>query len=229
MISSKRMVGLMNQRAVVSLTWCAAAITIGAASPSAWPHEHSPHGAQTSALAAAEPATAGAAVSFVDLQATVDALNRARAATAKYQDVRTAKVDGYRAIGPYVRGMGFHYVNLRAARGAFDVERPPILLYEGNESGPEGLRLVGVSYLLAAPTGLNGQPVDSPFPRALAVWHKHNDICLLGDNTVRMKVSQVDCQQQGGRFIAETDWMVHAWIWQDSPAGVFGPTNPDVQ
>jgi hypothetical protein len=44
-----------------------------------------------------------------------------------------------------------------------------------------------------------------------------------------MQVSQVDCQQQGGRFIAETDWMVHTWIWQDSPAGVLSPTNPDVQ
>jgi hypothetical protein len=46
---------------------------------------------------------------------------------------------------------------------------------------------------------------------------------------MRVNASGLDCQQQGGRFIAETDWMVHAWIWKDSPAGVFSPTNPDVE
>jgi hypothetical protein len=38
----------------------------------------------------------------------------------------------------------------------------------------------------------------------------------------------VECIQQGGRVIAETDWMLHAWIWKDNPAGVFTPTNPEI-
>ena len=173
---------------------------------------------------------AGAAVSFADLQATVDALNRARAATEKYQDVQAAEADGYRAFGSYVRGQGFHYVNPRAAAGGrVDVERPPILLYEKDESAPHGLRLVGVSYLLSARPGPDNQPTAPPFPRALAAWHKHHDICLFADRRVRMDLPSSACQQQGGRFIAETDWMVHAWIWKDSPAGVFSPTNPEVR
>jgi hypothetical protein len=218
----------MNKRAIVFLTSCAAAIAIAALRSSAWPDEHSHHGASLSESAQAESGMAGAAVGFADLQATVEALQRARSATAKYQDVRAATLDGYHPFGPYVRGMGFHFVNPRSAGAVFDVERPPILLYEKDENAPEGLRLVGVSYLFAAPTGLDGQPVDAPFPRALAVWHKHNDICLLADRSVRMKANDADCRQLGGRFIAETNWMVHAWIWKDSPAGVFSPTNPDV-
>jgi hypothetical protein len=61
------------------------------------------------------------------------------------------------------------------------------------------------------------------------VWHKHHDICLFADRSVRMNLQGSECQRQGGRFIAETDWMVHAWIWKDSPAGVFSPTNPEVR
>ena len=191
-------------------------------------HENGPgsdHGAASPGMA---HGATGAAVSLAELRATVDALNRARAATEKYQDVHAARLDGYAAFGPYVRGMGFHFVNPRGAQGTVDIERPPILLYEKDESAPEGLRLVGVSYLLAAPAGPDGQPVAAPFPRALAAWHKHTDICLFADRSVRMKASGPDCRQQGGRFIAETDWMVHAWIWKDSPTGVFSPTNPDI-
>ena len=35
-------------------------------------------------------------------------------------------------------------------------------------------------------------------------------------------------RERDGRFMAETLWMVHAWIWKDIPAGVFSPINPDV-
>jgi hypothetical protein len=167
-------------------------------------------------------------VTFAELEATVVALRRARDATEKYHDVRSAEADGYRAYGPYVHGMGFHYVNIREARGAFDAERPPILLYEKDDGAPGGLRLVGVSYLLDAPTGADGQPVAAPFPRGLAAWHKHKDICLYSDRSVRLNSNAEDCERRGGRFIHETAWMVHAWIWKDSPAGLFSPTNPDI-
>jgi hypothetical protein len=192
---------------------------------------HDPHTGHGSGTADLWHGASGATVSFTDLEATVDALRQARAATEKYQDVGAAEADGYRLFGPYVRGQGFHYVNPRravASRGV-DIERPPILLYAKDENGPRGLALVGVSYLFAAPTRSDGQPVDAPFPRALAVWHKHNDICLFADRNVSIDVSETDCQQRGGRFIGETDWMVHAWIWKDSPAGVFSSTNPDVE
>ena len=169
----------------------------------------------------------GAAVSFTDLKSTVEALDAARAATEKYQDVRAAEADGYRAIGTDVSGMGIHY--FKPGMRGFDVTHPPFLLYEPDESAPKGLGLVGVAYLFSGPVGPDGQPVGAPFPRALAAWHKHYDICLVANQPVEMFSDAADCERQGGRFIAESPWMVHAWIWKDSPAGVFSMTNPDVR
>jgi hypothetical protein len=170
----------------------------------------------------------GVAITFADLQSTVEALKRAQSATEKYQDVRTAEADGYRVFGPYVAGMGFHYVNTRLARAGFDAEHPPILLYEKDDAAASGLRLVGVSYTLPVHAGDDEQPLVAPFPRALAAWHKHANICLFANRSVGTKLTDVECIQQGGRFIAETDWMIHAWIWKDNPAGVFSPTNPEI-
>jgi hypothetical protein len=91
-----------------------------------------------------------------------------------------------------------------------------------------GLRFVGVRYTLPARAGDDEQPVAAPFPSALASWHKHQNICLFADRSIRTRLTVVECIQQGGRFIAETDWMLHAWIWKDNPAGVFTPTNPEI-
>ena len=169
----------------------------------------------------------GAPISYADLKDTVSRLERARQATAKYQDARIAEADGYQAIGPDVPGMGIHYV-LSARRDGFDLEKPPILLYEKNSSAPGGYSLVGVSYLLTAAEGPDGQPVTSPFPKSLAVWHRHENICVLPDRSTPMGLSEGQCREKGGQFTAETQWMVHAWIWKDSPLGVFSPTNPAV-
>jgi hypothetical protein len=185
-------------------------------------------GAEHHVMASTSHGDEGVAVTFADLQSTVETLKKAQSATEKYQDVRVAEADGYRVFGPYVTGMGFHYVNTRLTRVGFDAEHPPILLYEKDDDAASGLRLVGVSYTLPLHAGDDEQPVDAPFPRALAAWHKHANICLFANRSIRTKLNDVECIQQGGRFIAETDWMLHAWIWKDNPAGVFSPTNPEI-
>ena len=172
---------------------------------------------------------AGAVVSYAELKDTVAILDRARQATARYQDVRAAKEDGYQAIGPDVPGMGIHFVRTNRHSSAFDAEQPPILLYESNPSAPGGYSLVGVSYLLVAPEGPDGQPLNSPFPKSLAAWHRHENICVLPDRSTSTRLTEKQCQEQNGHFTAETQWMVHAWIWKESPLGVFSPTNPDVR
>ena len=180
------------------------------------PHQHGssdPHGGSV------------APVTYAELQQTNDQLAAARKATAKYQDVRVAEAQGYRAIGPNVPGMGMHYVR-HAERPTFSVTDPPILLYERDATAPNGMRLVGVSYLLVAPAGPDGQPIESPFPKTLASWHKHNNICVLPDNSATTDLTETQCRAKSGQFTNETSWMVHAWIWKDSPAGVFSPTNP---
>jgi hypothetical protein len=168
------------------------------------------------------------AVTYADLQRTTEQLTAARRATEKYRDVRAAKADGYQAIGPNVPGMGVHYVRTRR-RDHFSITEPPILMYERDPTAPAGLRLVGVSYLFVGPSGPDGQPTDAPFPKALAHWHKHNNVCVLADNSASVDLTETQCTSKGGRFTGETSWMVHAWIWKDSPLGVFSPTNPLVQ
>ena len=166
-------------------------------------------------------------VTYEDITRTASLLEAARKATAKYQDVRVAEAEGFRAIGPDVPGMGIHYVGAR--RNGFDVEHPDILLYEKNQTAPGGYALVGVSYLLNAEADADGQPKNPPFPKSLASWHRHANLCVFPDRSVKANLNESDCRAQGGRFSALTEWMVHAWIWKDSPAGVFSPTNPNVQ
>jgi hypothetical protein len=189
-------------------------------------HAQAP-GPPMSAPSSHEHGTAVPAITYDELQRTAEQLAAARQATAKYQDVRIAEADGYRPIGPDVPGMGLHYVR-RGDRSAFSITQPPILLYEHDE-GSLGLRLVGLSYLVVSPADADGQPANSPFPKALATWHKHNNVCVLADNSASVDLTAAQCTGRGGRFSAETSWMVHAWIWKDSPTGVFSPTNPLVK
>jgi hypothetical protein len=168
------------------------------------------------------------AVTYTELQRTTAQLAMAREATEKYQDVRAAETAGYRAIGPDVPGMGIHYVR-GGDRQTFSIGDPPILLYERDAAAPNGLRLVGVSYLFVAPVDADGQPMNSPFSKALANWHKHNNVCVLPDNSASVDLNESQCTSRGGRFTPETSWMLHAWIWKESPTGVFSPTNPLVK
>lgn len=176
-------------------------------------------------------------LTFTDLEQTASQLEKARHATEKYHDVHVAEADGYRAIGPDVPGMGIHYVHVAGGSqsgqephsNVFDIERPDILLYEKDAAAPHGYALVGVSYLLTADSDADGQPKDSPFPKALASWHRHSDLCVFPDRTVKGDLNEDQCKAQGGRFTELTQWMIHAWIWKDSPTGVFSPTNPTVQ
>jgi hypothetical protein len=165
-------------------------------------------------------------VTYAELTSTAAQLETARRATEKYKDVRTAEADGYKAIGPDVPGMGIHFVGPHGG-ASFDIERPSILLYEKDSAG--GYDLVGVSYLFTAAEGSDGQPENSPFPKDLAQWHRHSNICVLSDRSAHTNLSESQCTTQGGHFTAETQWMIHAWIWKDSPTGVFAPTNPTVQ
>jgi hypothetical protein len=191
-------------------------------SESAAGHQH--QSAPPNMSAGHEHGTPVPAITLADLEQTTQRLIAARQATEKYQDVRTAEAAGYQAIGPNVPGMGIHYV--RHSHHEFSITEPPILLYERDPAGSGGLRLVGVSYLFVAPSDADGQPKDPPFPKALASWHKHNNVCVLPDNSASIELTESQCTTRGGRFTAETSWMVHAWIWKDSPTGVFSPTNP---
>jgi hypothetical protein len=172
--------------------------------------------------------TNGAALTYAELTKTASELEKARQATAKYQDVHAAEADGYQMVGGDMPGMGIHYV-LTMEPNRFDIEKPPILLYAKNSAPQDGYSLAGVGYFWNAPEGPDGQPLNSPFPKSLAVWHRHENICVLPHLENPHGLSESQCQEQGGHFIAKTQWLVHAWIWKDNPTGVFSPENPALQ
>jgi hypothetical protein len=167
----------------------------------------------------------GAPISYAELKNTVALLDRARQATAKYQDVRVAEADGYQVVGPDSPGMGVHFVLTMEPKG-FDIEKPPILLYVKDPAAQGGYTLAGVSYLWNAPEGPDGQPMNPPFPKSLAPWHRHDNICVLPHLENPHGLTESQCREQGGHFIGKSQWLVHAWIWKDNPSGVFSPDNP---
>src|SRR5262245_44322843 len=189
---------------------------------------HDRHGGQAPMAAGHAHGAPVPAITYTELEQTAQQLAAARRATEKYQAVLSAEADGYRAVGPNVPGMGIHYVR-QGDPQRFSITEPPILLYERDPGAPGGLRLIGVSYLFVAPADADGQPANPPFPKALASWHKHNNVCVLPDDSASVDLGETQCTSRGGRLTAEPIWMVHAWIWKDSPTGLFSPTNPLVK
>jgi hypothetical protein len=167
----------------------------------------------------------GAPVTYAELKNTVALLERAKQATVKYQDVHVAEAEGFQVVGPDMAGMGVHFVKTLEPNG-FDIENPPILLYQKDPNAPGGYSLAGVSYLLNSPEGPDGQPLNPPFPKSLATWHRHTNICVLPHLENPHGLSEQQCREQGGHFVAQSQWLVHVWVWKDNPTGVFSPDNP---
>ena len=92
--------------------------------------------------------------------ATVRELAQARAATARYHDVRNAEADGYVSIDFCEPGEGCHWANFSLIDGTFEIERPEFLLYVPGENGE--VRLVAIEYVVPlslsanAPEGFSG-------------------------------------------------------------------------
>jgi hypothetical protein len=62
---------------------------------------------------------------------------------------------------------------------------------------------------------------------SLAQWHYHSNLCFdLRTAVVSEAATAAQCQ---GRFAFETPWLLHAWIWIDSPEGVFDHANSLLQ
>src|SRR5215472_13966969 len=159
------------------------------------------HEEQASGMMPHQSHSAALPITYAELKNTVTQLERARP------------------------GTGVHFVQTLEPKG-FDIEKPPILIYQKNPDAPGGYSLVGVVYLWNAAAGPDGQPLNPPFPKSLARWHRHTNLCMAPGLANPHGLTESQCREQGGRFIAEAPWMVHAWIWKDSPSGVFSDQNP---
>lgn len=146
-------------------------------------------------------------------------LNTVRGESKQYRDIGEARDDGYVAISPYVPGMGFHFANEVPPFGT-DLEDPGVLVYFTNGS-------------------YNPAPGDSHDPA-------HDDDLILGAVEWLVPGDQEDdppdifndedshrelqvTEKEGWHFEAEEGFTgLHAWVQRGNPAGVFHPTNPNI-
>jgi hypothetical protein len=107
---------------------------------------------------------------------TVWELQQARAATARYRDIKNAIKDGYSNINVDVPNMGHHFMNTKLVDGTFDIRKPEILVYNGLDSGnPE---LVAVEYAIpltdSLPEGFTGSAeCGKVIPVSRSGWCMH--------------------------------------------------------
>jgi hypothetical protein len=156
-----------------------------------------------------------------------DQLTAARAAAMQFPTVADAQAGGYFLVGGgYGPGAGAHYISFRGVFGGFDPAKPPTLIYDGTKPTSKivGLMYLGMGANGTAPEGFAG-PNDH--------WHRHSGVCTKGADVifpVDADVTEAQCSAKGGRYMATTTWMVHAWVvpgWESS-LGVFSHENPNL-
>jgi len=144
----------------------------------------------------------------------------ARAATAKYLDnLALAKADGYSIITRMIPDMGYHFLN--PAVKAFDLRKPPILVYEH-----DGARwqLGALEWVFTA------KPATSPLPGA--TYGSFPAACHYADGTFVPASSQSQCATTNATTGAKfTFWhpnlvTLHFWVWYPNSAGIYSGMNP---
>jgi hypothetical protein len=131
-----------------------------------------------------------------------------RGATKQFADVNVATGAGYAQFlgcvtGPDHGAMGVHYVNGALLNGVLDASQPPALIYEPSD---DGMRLVGVEYILFADAWLAS----------------HNNTPPVLDGQVFQFVDSPN------RFNIPAFFELHVWAWRDNPNGAFVDWNTKV-
>jgi hypothetical protein len=137
-----------------------------------------------------------------------------RTAIEPYQTLDDARAAGYRWLRDpaTVRpGQLLHAgKRVRPLAGAqpFDPREPQSLLYHRDTDG--SMRLAGAMYV--APRSATTDDLDAMIPLSVAHWHRHVDICVPADRSlrrIRLATTPEACAAAGGRFREETRYMVH--------------------
>ena len=142
-------------------------------------------------------------------------LDAARLASASYQQRDAAIRAGYRKLGPEIPEMGEHWINpIMIVESKFDAARPPVLTYSTIGGKPV---LTGVAYAVAVAAG-----EEPPATNVSGRWHDH-----------WADVNQELTGKHGGTTKRSRVVVMHAWVWQSNPGGVFAdatifcpPTRP---
>ena len=161
------------------------------------------------ALGAVVPSSATATPSHAGgPSANFSALATARAASARFHDVRVALAAGYLVdehcvAAPGLGVMGRHYVK-PANFGSTDPTKPAALLYVSKPGG--GLRLVAIEFLVA---------------------DADQDLSTSGDRPT-MFGHAFDGPMLGHSETMPKHYDLHVWLWAHNPQGMFTPFNPAI-
>jgi hypothetical protein len=156
-----------------------------------------------------------------DISAEIEAVKRA---TERYRDHANAVADGFQLFGQDGPLMGEHWYRRNLVRAPLDLERPSTLQYVM----VAGQRvLVGVAYSVYRQ---REDPLPEGFPGNADKWHVHDieriaEAVTEGRPILRWIVQR---RQKAGASLGDGRTqltMLHAWVWQDNPDGVFALEN----
>jgi hypothetical protein len=142
-------------------------------------------------------------------------VERAREGTRRYENHQAAIEDGFTRVGAEFPAMGEHWVSFaRIMEDTFAAERPSVLIYVSSDTGR---RLAGVAYTRF----LKGNSSAPDFPRARA-WHEHNGAVDEESLPLRHASHAIGAADDSS---APRLAILHAWIWNDNPRGLFETDN----
>ncbi len=163
-------------------------------------------------------------MSYPELEELLEQLDAVRDSTARYQDIQVALEEGFLQTTEDVPNMGAHFIHpVRALDGLFNPSEPEILMYTSDEE--MGWRLVGTSFVL--PREQVGDQHPDAFSGPLDNWHVHYSLCT-GPGSVSRSTTPEQCADENGVWLPSYGWMIHAWVWDENPMGVFSMWNPAV-
>jgi hypothetical protein len=156
--------------------------------------------------------------------ALADELTRAKEVAATYPTVAEAEAAGYRKVTTYYPGIAAHYMNFEHLQDGFVLEKPEMLLYDGD--GP-GAGVVGLSYYIVQEG--DEEPTEG-FTGDNDHYHRHVGLCIRdGVVAAGSNASEDECGSLGGaKSDGTAGWMSHVWIVPgcESDWGVFSGANP---
>jgi hypothetical protein len=152
----------------------------------------------------------------------------------KYPTVKDAEAAGYRRAGPFIPGLGTHYIGGRMKRESSaltddDILNPSTIIYDGNNPTSPIAGFMYISSVMA------GAPEPEGFAGPNDHWHYHVGICLVrGANGAQEalgfdgSITQDQCKARSGNWVATTQYLLHVWTvpGYSNPLGVFAHANP---
>ena len=155
------------------------------------------------------------------------------ATAKKYPTVAAALAAGYQRVGPYLPGIGAHFIrlspqtfNVDGVMDDADIENPLAIVYSGTDPASQIAGFMYYSMAAKMPKGFAG---------GNDVWHYHEALCLKytagaidAPYGLDHSATKKQCESAGGQLMKQTQWMVHVWSvpgWE-SRQGLFGEVNP---